>query len=273
MNSYYKEYKKLFKKNECSFYLHKNGKIKFYRTINNRYLKLLLCVLNNKYNYQALSFPQFTATDDENLLKQLIFFKYLTKTNLKYIIRKNTVIKKKNQPLNTYYFFKEENKNNILTLLIFIDIVKYDLKFIDKFIDYIFFIRKLYFINEKDIFISIFYEIYIKDIEKEIFKKYSKKISDFKNYHELYLFLKKKGYVKKYYNKICPKLKNEYPIILDKVINHPLYEKLKKKYISKIKNLKDINIINTFNKGIFQKFDKKNIINKYIQIIKKYNII
>jgi len=271
MNPYYKEYTKLFKKKECSFYLNKNGTVKFYRNINNRYLQLLLCVLNNKYSYQVLSFPNFTAKDDENLLKQLIFFKYLTNSSLKYIVRKNRTINPRKSS-SSYYFFKKSNKEKVLTLLIFIDIVKNDLSFIDNLLDYAFFVKKLNFIKEEDIFISMFYEIYIKDIEKEMFEKYSKKISDFKNYHSLYLFLKKNGYVKKYYKEICPKLTSEHPNILNRVLNHPSYNKLKKKYSSKIKNLKDINIIDTFNKGIFQNFNKKIIINKYIQIIKKYNI-
>lgn len=273
MNPYYKEYKKLFKKKECSFYLNKNGKIKFYRNANYRSLQLLLCILNNKYNYQALYFPYFTAKDNDYLLKQLVFFKYLSMNNLKYIIRKNKN-KKKNVPKNTYYFFKEENKDNVLMIFILIDIINKDPDFIDNFLEYIFFLKKLNSNKEKDhdIYVSIFYETYIKRIEPEIFDKYSKKITDFKNYHSLYLFLKKKGYVKKYYKKICPKLSKEYSIIFNKILNYPLYETLKKKYNAKIKNLKDIDLIKTFKKGIFQKFDKKKIINKYIQIIKKYNI-
>jgi hypothetical protein len=87
-----------------------------------------------------------------------------------------------------------------------------------------------------------------------------------------YLFLKKTGYVKKFYTKICPKLIKNYDIIYNKITRHPDFENLKKIYSLKIKELSNINLIKLFRKGILQNFDKKKIIKKYISIIKKYNI-
>jgi hypothetical protein len=272
MNPYYKAYKKLEneKNQKCSFYLKKNGKINFYIDSQNKINQLLICVLKNINSYELLYFPKFIANDEDSLLKELIIFNYITKEDLKYIILKRNNIK-----FDNYFFFKEEQKEVVLMILSSFYLIQNKKIVLPDSLSYTFFLKKIKIISAKkkeSILISFFFENYVKFIEKEIYKKYSKKLEDFENYHKLYLFLKKTGYVKKFYTKVSPKLIKNYDIIYNKLVKHPDFENLKKTYSLQIKNLSDINLIKLFRKGILQKFNKKKIIKKYISIIKKYNI-
>jgi len=111
---------------------------------------------------------------------------------------------------------------------------QYDFKSKDliKKLAVVFKINKLKFpkLSNKDLFIQIFYAFYIVSLIDEIYRKYKiNLIIDFDNYHEVYKFLKMKNYVKKYNEKIIPKIKNKI-----KSINNLL-----KKENEKIKNIKD----------------------------------
>ena len=69
---------------------------------------------------------------------------------------------------------------------------------------YFYIIEKLYtneeYIKDRDIFVKLFYRDYIHMIRKEVFRKYGIDYREFKNYKELYSFLKEKGYVALYYD-------------------------------------------------------------------------
>ena len=64
-------------------------------------------------------------------------------------------------------------------------------------------------INEKSIFIQLFFSYYVQSLINEIELKYGVDLTlDFSNFNDLYNFLNKKGYVKKYYKEEIIKIKS-----------------------------------------------------------------
>jgi len=113
-----------------------------------------------------------------------------------------------------------------------------------------YYIFKLKFnISDKEFFISIFYRFYIFLLKDEIIRKYGIDISkDFDNYHSIYLFLKEKKYVSKFYTKIKKQILDEYNnlkiFINDKKVDiNKLGKSLKQIYMYEaFPYLKDINV-------------------------------
>jgi hypothetical protein len=128
-------------------------------------------------------------------------------------------------------------------------------------------------INNNSIFISLFYYKFIKEIQEEIYKKYNIRINkDLPNYHALYIFLKDKGYVDKFYNNITKKIIKTYKKIYKKILNHHLFNNYMEKQKEEIKLFSDIDILKMIDSKLDSKFNKKYIKNKFINLSKKYNI-
>ena len=126
--------------------------------------------------------------------------------------------------------------------------------------------------NDKRIFIFLFYKIYIHSISTELYIKYGVHLLDFSNYNKLYIFLKKEGYVDKYYNKIVPKIIKNYNKVYKKFADDVRLGDFKKAITKKIKSFKNMNILKLIDKDVHPNFNKEYIKNKFIEIIEKYNI-
>ena len=116
------------------------------------------------------------------------------------------------------------------------------------------------YIDENNIFVKMFYKNYIFEIRSEIKLLYNVDYKNFSNYKDLYNFLNKKGYVKRYYNEIVPNVKKMYKRILYTIENSNAYKKLKNMIIKKIKPVSKIDI----NKIIDERYTNKDE-NKYIK--------
>jgi len=185
--------------------------------------------------------------------KQLIQTYILSK--LKYKYTRYFLSKKK----YIYFIYKKKYFNNIVKYIYikeYINAENYSdnyTKNINIFIKYMaaeYYLFKLKFnISDKEFFISIFYRFYIFLLKDEIIRKYGIDISkDFDNYHSIYLFLKEKKYVSKFYTKIKKQILDEYNnlkiFINDKKVDiNKLGKSLKQIYMYEaFPYLKDINV-------------------------------
>ena len=211
----------------------KNGTFSKYLKYKEKKINEYTCLIQNKSLF--IEDENITNYKNNNVLSIKLNIK---SNNTQKTIKKifNKLIKLK------YYISTYENKIYIYQLKDLNKLAKYnylmenqyDFKSKDliKKLAVVFKINKLKFpkLSNKDLFIQIFYAFYIVSLIDEIYRKYEiNLIIDFDNYHEVYKFLKMKNYVKKYNEKIIPKIKNKI-----KSINN-LLEKLNEK----IKNIKD----------------------------------
>ena len=105
----------------------------------------------------------------------------------------------------------------------------------------VYFDYKLRYINQTDneIFIRIFYDTYVGFMLKYLKKSFN----DFPNYHMLYLYLKHKNLVKKYYIYYLPIMKNNFNKFYKRILKDPLdFELYKRNESKKIKSFRDIDI-------------------------------
>jgi hypothetical protein len=284
---------------QCVYYLKKNGKMIHYNMNNyNKYL----CVLNDYLNLNINYYPLLEDKNEYYIVKKLLILKYLQNNDLKYIVlikdRKSDFIN--NSIINSYIdsdlicSFKISNINKLIKYLYYFDIVLKDYKKykiivpynkkkhfysvnIINYLSFLYITNKLIFkkILKKTNCIKIFYDFYIFYLETELKKKYNTSIFYFPNYHNLYLFLKKEGYVKKFYEKLVPKIIKTSVILEKKVLKNSKgkdYDDFKNDIISRIKKFKDVDLFDLIQNNLNKKFDKVFIKNKFIELCKKYNI-
>lgn len=257
----------------CDYYIKKNGKIKFFPYMYDRYL----CMINNIDPISVVMFPYLYDKDEDALAKKIFILYVMQQRNFKYIKINDSLNKNNNYQI---YLFDESKKDIVLELLFLVYIYESDKK-IDNYyfgtklraLSTIFMISKLlYKKSDKEILILIFYTSYITIIKNDIYHKYKKELSDFKNYNDLYIFLKKNGYVDKYYNYYADKMIKNYNKFYKKIINHPELIDFKDNYKKKIKDFKKINLVKIIDKYVNNRFNKEYIKNKFIDLVEKYNI-
>ena len=112
---------------------------------------------------------------------------------------------------DTNYFYKKKDIRKLTKYIYFEDLIMTKgLTWIEKAgYRYLIIHEKYPTINDNHIFIEIFYKYYAPSLKNEIQEKYDIDISLKFNFEELYLFLKKKGYVKEYYTKIINDIKKK----------------------------------------------------------------
>ena len=267
----------------CEYFLSKNGKF-IYRPINkyNEYI----CIINDIRYYGLIDFPFLNDYSEDKIITKLLILNYLNKNNFKYIKYTNNYINYSN---NYIVIFKEEYKDKALNYLFFEsfkfmyqnnitdnspELIKYIYENGDILINILtveFMLYKYQFkeIKNNKVLVYVFYESYISFIKEEIHNKYGKTFNNFANYNELYIFLKEKGYVHKFYNKYAPIIIKNYRLFYRKLINDPLCEKYKKKISRNIKNLKDIDLLQLVDNNVSNKLNKTYIKNKFIELTQK----
>ena len=258
----------------CNFFLKKNGKIKYVPlfTFFNQYF----CIIKKIVYSSLIKFPNINSLNEDQIVKKLLILKYLQKFNLKYV------------DLGYYIYLYNDDIFNIEKIIINILLLSYidkskDFKELDNYF-YGNIIKKLtttfmilkytskYSIN--NILITIFYTYYINlpEFKEDLFINHGKRINDFPNYNDLYIFLKKKGYVKKYYNDYAQEIIKNYSTFYKKIANEKSLKKFKKNIINNIKDFNKIDVLNFVDKNISDKFNKIYIKNKFIDLSKKYNM-
>lgn len=243
--------------------IQKNGKFKKYLNMNERYLNNYNCLIQGKslfYEESNLDYEDNKKTQKNTLTYFHGDFDYSKK-----IIMLLLKLEKLKFNLTFYkgiYIYKKKNINK-LSNYIYLKRFIYDpeSKDVIKKMSEVYTMSKLRYPSIKDdsLYIQLFFSYYVQSLIDEIEKKHGIDLTlDFSNFNELYLFLKKNGYVEKYYKEIVDKIK----------VNVKLINKKLKEDKTKIENLK-IKIVNettNFNLGLNIK--KLPYTNNEIKIIK-----
>jgi hypothetical protein len=268
-----------YNKKYCELEFKKNGKFKYLSFLknNNFYFNRFLCIINKIIFSQVIYFPYLYDIDEDHIVNKMLILAYIKKNfNLKYFNLNKDLIQIYSgddeyieEKVLNYYFVKYAFKNDI-------NFFKSITNTMLKRLTLSFLYGKLTSSNKiknRQIFIYLFYKNYIKEIKEEIYKKYNLRIGkDFANYNHLYLFLKDKGYIDKFYNNYTKKIIANYKKIYKKILNHPLFNEYIKKQKEEIKLFSELDILKMVDSDIDSKFNKKYIKNKFIKLSKKYNI-
>lgn len=261
----------------CKYYLQKNGKMIFLPKNHYKYF----CMINDIGIIDFIDFKYLENIDEEIILKKILILYVLGQKKFKYLkIKNNYKSSKKIKNNYDYLLFHESKLNIVIKFLFHFYIINNDKNMYNFYnstnirkLSTQFMIYKLMFNKtNKTTLIKLFYTLYIKLIENEIYKKYNKKYSDFENYKKLYIFLKKKGYVDKFYNNYSNKIIKNYNKYYNKIADHYEFKNYEKKAKIFIKDLKDLNFTKIIDQYIDKNYNKIYIKNKFNKIIKNINI-
>ncbi len=270
-------------KDDCKFYIKKDGDIrKFKKNIGDKY-QSLLCLLNNKIRFDFLTFPYLYGNEDRVLKKLFIIHKLQQQKDIKYIIVQE--IKKVDFPDYSINILREKYlKEYCISSFLHFYASKYDKEFYNMFFgdteseDGL--IRaisansiqfKLHYldIGNQELLSRIFYIEYVKYyLNKELIQKYGKDLKDFHNYHELYLFLQKKGYVKKFYQEYGPQILRLIPRFISFIQNHPDFDKYMTQTQRKLKDFHKLSVPKLLNQFLPKNMDKEKIYLEYLKLIR-----
>lgn len=243
--------------------IQRNGKFKKYLNMNERYLNNYNCLIQGKSLFYEESNVDYE--NNKKTQKNVLTYFHGDFDYSKRIILMLLKLEKLKYNITYYkgiYIYKKKNIN-LLSNYIYLKRFIYDSESKDvvKKMSEVFKMSKLRFpdINDKAIYTQLFFSYYVQSLIDEIEMKYGIDLTlDFSNFNELYLFLKKKGYVTKYYKEIVNKIKMNV-----KDINKKLKEDK-----DKINNLK-IKILNeTTNFDLGLNIKKLPYTNNEIKIIK-----
>ena len=201
----------------------KNGKFKKYLNMNERYINNYNCLLENKSMFYEESNVDYE--DNKNTQQNVLTYFQSDFDYSKKIILILLKLQKLKYHITFYkgiYIFKSKNLK-IISKYVYLKRFMYDPKSSDIImkIAIVYKMSKIKYpkINEKSLFIQLFYAYYVQSLINEIELKFGIDLTlDFNNFNELYLFLKRKGYVDKYYKEEINKIKDSIKII-DKKLN------------------------------------------------------
>ncbi len=261
------------KKKDCgSTIIKKNGEIMRYsKNLDTSYMNIL-CLLKNKKNYIKIYYPYLYGNFEKILLRLLILYK-LSKTD--YYTFEKKINNLSNFKECELYIFKKDDFSNIMISPFLGYIKKYDKQFFEYFygsdeddedtiIRYLSTVSISNYLQDSSIkkssvFIETFYNYYIKIIEKNLIQKFGLSLRSFENYHQLYQFLDKEGYVNKYYNDYVPKMKKLIPKMISDIKNHKLFNKFVSNNVKKIKKVSQIKINKLITKFVSKDISKKQL--------------
>jgi hypothetical protein len=249
-----------FYSHKCTYFIQKNGKIKY---IPNDYKRVLCCLLKNKNTELEDTFLKLEG-HKVNIIIKLLLFRFCQIKNINYIL-----YQKENQLIIFH-----NNTKNIKSILNYLFFKKYYSKkinniYINKYISFKYLIKNL---NKTDMITNIFYQNFIYKIKSELKEKYNVMLTDFDNYMELYTFLEKKGYVKFYYEKEVSYILRESKKIYEKVLSDPRLEEFHRKNMYKIMKFQNIDLMEKLEKAVPDKLNRQYIKNKFMELQKKYNL-
>ncbi len=277
--------KKLFQltTNDCKYFIEKDGHMRrFSKDVGGLYMNCL-CMIQHKCNFDLFPFP-YLYGDETRVVKKLLILHKMQEEGIQYIlIRKKD--KESNFPDYKIYLLWPEY---IRDLCVF--------RFLTNFIhikDPTFF--KPYSLNNKtkeeynnlilvvngifiklykktssdDILTILFYSQYIKLIKTELIEKYGIHMNNFQNYHELFVFLKKKGYVTHFYKKMGPKILKKIDTSIQLIQNHSLFDSYVKQYQRKMKPLSQMKIPKLLDQFLPKIMNKEKIYKTFLSYIRK----
>jgi hypothetical protein len=275
-----------FNLNQCSSCFSKNGNFLFYPF---NYYNIFYCILNKIVYSKVIYFPYLYGKNEDEIVKELLILEYFKKKSVLNFIIYNKKLQSKNNTQKIILF--NNSVKDIIPIISFIYFVSYDKKlfsFIKKKYQFSFLIINFIIIRLKysnkisniKIFTEIFFNLFSnknKSKFKEInlfLKKFNINLKEIPNYKELYKILKKIGFVKYYYNTIVPYILKHYKNITKFYFNSNTLKNKVKNILNNniINNFKDIDIFQFIKNNVNNKYNKKYIKNKFIELSKKYNI-
>jgi hypothetical protein len=274
-----------YKKNDIfDYFLKKNGKINFNRVKYNQEIGIK-AVIKKYYNFEYINFPP-------NLIKKNNNNKFINDYNLNLLLLYSYFLKNKNlyyidyNDNNHKYIFLKNNKDYIIKYLYIkkniyehkkiFKTYEYDVdnKIIKLILEYIYLylLHNKKYISDNEIYIKLFYQYYIENIQTEIYLLYNKKYCDFANYRTLYIFLEKKGYVDTFYKKLVPIIKKYYKKILNNIDFSGIKEFERDIFSKEMKPFSKININKIIDEYYTNKKKNKIIKDKLKELTKKLNV-
>ena len=271
-------------KNDCKYWIEKDGKMRrFSKDVGATYMEFL-CMLQKKYYFNGFIFP-YLYGDDTRVIKKLLILHKMQEEGIYYIIDKK---KEKDSHFPDYqvYLLWPEFIRSLCTFRFLTNFIhtkdssffkKANLQESKSTLDnhiillsvYGIFIKLYKQISSFDILTILFYSRYIKLIQPELVEKYGVHMNDFENYHQLYLFLKKKGYVKNFYQKMGPIILQKINDSISLIQNHPLFDSYVNQYQRKMKPLRQMQIPKLLDKFLPKMMNKEKIYQSYLSYIRK----
>ncbi len=270
-------------KDDCKFSIKKEGYLRKYKKNIGKTYQYLLCLLNDKIRFELIPFPYLYGNEDRVLKKLFIIHKLQQQKDIKYLL----IQSKKNSdfPDDTILILREKYlKEYCISTFLLYYASKYDKEFYNMFfgdteseeglirtITANSIQLKLSFnlISNQELLTRIFYVFYVKYyLNKELIQKYGKDLKDFHNYHDLYLFLQKKGYVKKFYQVYGPQILRLIPRFISFIQNHPDFDKYMIQTQRKMKNFNKLSIPKLLNQFLPKNMDKEKIYLEYLKLIR-----
>ncbi len=272
-------------KNDCKPFIDKDGEIIRSNKKIDRNYRNLICIMKDKKKFDDINFPYLYGTEIM-ILKKLLLLKKAQDENLKFYYKPIRNKKDMNDYPDRYIFvFKEENLEKSLYMEFLPYIKTIDESFYREFypkdetkeenlIKYFATLGmkyKLSFlnINNDEILTLLFYDKFIFLVQKELIKKYGYSLKDFQNYHQLYLYLKTKGYIRLFFNKYGPKIIKLIPIHIKKIKDHSMFdlyvENIRK---NEVKNFGDFSVYDLIDEYVPEYIDKKLLWENYKILIK-----
>jgi hypothetical protein len=278
--------KKLFQltKNDCKYFIEKDGHMRrFSKDVGGIYMNYL-CILQKKVKFDLSAFP-YLYGDETRVIKKLLILHKMQEEGIYYIIYKKKD-KESHFPDYKIYLLWPEFIRSLCTYRFLTDFIhKKDPVFFKSFslenrtfVEYQYliltafgiFIKLCKDISSDEILSILFYSRYIKLIQSELVEKYGVHMNDFENYHQLYLFLKKNGYVKHFYKKMGPIILQKIDESIKLIQNHPLFDSYVNQYQRKMKPLRHMKIPKLLYQFLPKMMNKEKIYESFLSYIRKF---
>ncbi len=277
--------KKLFQltTNDCKYFIEKDGHMRrFSKDVGGLYMNCL-CMIKHKCNFDLFPFPYLYGDETRVVKKLLILHKMQEEGIHSILIRKKE--KDSNFPDYRVYLLWPEYIRDLCTYRFLTDFIhKKDPIFFKQFTHvetknkekhitllsvFGIFIKLYKKLSSDDLLTILFYSRYIKLIQTELVEKYGVHMNDFQNYHELFLFLKKKGYVSHFYKQMGPIILKKIDTFIHLIQNHPLFDSYVKQYQRKMKPLSHMKIPKLLDQFLPKMMDKEKIYKSFLSYIRK----
>ncbi len=265
-------------KNECAYEIEKTGKIRRVKKNIDFTYKHFLCILANKYRFDAMYFPNLYG-DKEQIMNKIDILKKAQEDDIQYIlIRKKdknsdypdsyiAVLHKeylKEYCISSYpQYAKKHDKELFQEMYATFGNRKPTEDEVCRYLGAQSIQFKLYSIqiSKQDILIRCFYRYYIQYLNTELIEKYGIGIKNFHNYEQLYDFLDEKGYIHYFYKKMGPQILYYVELFIQKIQERSFFETYMKHVQTKeMKSFKTFSIPKLIQTFVPKSIQKKELI-------------